>query len=302
MIMEALDTGAPPPPVRFAAAHGDPSVVVGAMPVLNQLWMYPVGESRCKKLPLPSPPRPEVWGDAVAVASVVQGGHLMAVSGLRNDDPLDNTGRVWLYRMLPGQTQASLWGCIPGMRANFGRYLHVGQLTGDASEELLVADGNSLMIYDTGALAEAPGSTTCSSPLLPNGAYVGRVGCEETTKVRGCGNPASDFGRAVAMGDLDGDGRRELLVGMAGLEVDGELEAGAVLVYRVDAGYVGLLEARYLASASTGDRLGFSIGAVRAGRRDIVAAGAPGTAAFFLFYCSTLGGASVDSTRCQPRK
>jgi hypothetical protein len=48
------------------------------------------------------------------------------------------------------------------------------------------------------------------------------------------GNPASDFGRRVALVDIDGDGIKELAVSATQADVGSTKRAGQVLVYKLD--------------------------------------------------------------------
>lgn len=303
---------------KVAASPEEAPLVAAATKSLGASWYYPFGSVDpiiLTPVALPGEdledPRlilGDSYGTAVAVASVSQGGHLIAIAAPRGVGS-DPNGRVWLYREIDGKIVHNQpfpelpkpIGCLPGLRPNFGTYLHTGQLLGDGSDELFVSDGKTISIYDAGALASAPPTVDCAGPPLGANGYVTGIRCAENGSVTGCAYVTSGFGRSIAFGDVNGDGETELLVGAGTLDVAGTQGAGAVLVYHVDptGEQTRLVEAKFLSSGSSGDALGTSVAALRIGSRDVVAAGAPGLGSFFLFYCSSLGGAGQDSSRCK---
>ncbi len=308
---------------EYAASSDEPPLIAAASQSLGAFWYYPPGSTEPTVVtpvfpqdddPDPQPPTDprlaygDTFGGKVAVATVGQGGHLIAVASPRGvaDDIL---GRVWLYRVIDGKIvhdgpQPDVpkpVGCLPGFKDNFGTYMHTGRLFGGASDELLISDGATIHIYDAGALADNPPTESCGGAPFANSGFLTGVTCVETSSVTGCSYATSGFGRSLAIADVNGDGKNELIVGAPTLEVEGTQDAGAVLVYEVDptGAQTRLIEARILSSRDTGDALGSSVAGLRIGNRDVVAAGASGVGSFFLFYCSTTGGAGKDSSRCR---
>lgn len=289
--------------IQHAASHDDAPIVVASAPQARSAWFYPAGSLAPVLLVPPAAVTAEPgadFGARVAVASVAGGAHLIAVSAPRHGDA-NNSGALWLYRLEPGGSSAAPWGCLSGRWPSFGRYMYVGQLTGDDSDELVVADAGALTVYDAGLLAARPLPDACGAPPLDTDALIARVTCVDGAALSGCDRETIAFGRALAVGDVDGDGHNELVVGVKELNVNDASGAGAVLVYRIsrEPQRSGLIGALMIATAARDDALGASVATVRIGERDIVAAGAPGAGAFFLFFCPATGGPTSASFRCQ---
>ena len=120
-----------------------------------------------------------------------------------------------------------------------------------------------------------------------------------TPRHSGCAS--SEFGAAVAVGDLDGDGDGEVIVGAPSMTVRDQSQAGALLVYDAEnASDFKLADAKFISSAEQGDQLGRSIITPSIKGRDIILAGAPGNGKAALFYCSSLlpAGAATSWLRC----
>ena len=305
---------------RYAASGDAQPLIAAATKYIGAVWFYPPGTSEpvaiAPVFPAADDPNPQVsdprdlygntFGTDIAVASVASGGYLIAVSSPKGLEP-DVESAIWLYRVIDGQvvhnqTQPEIpkpIGCLPGYVANFGTFMHTGQLFGDESEELFISDGETITIYDAGKLADSPPPPNCGGAPLGNG-FITTINCVETQSVKGC-SFVSSFGRSIALADVDGNGQKELVVGVPELSVEGTSSAGAVLVYEVSESgeQTRLLEARFISSRDTGDSLGASVAGLRIGSRDVIATGASGLGSFFLFYCSTAGGAGTNSSRCQ---
>lgn len=166
-----------------------------------------------------------------------------------------------------------------------GNALAAADLDGDGNDELLAQTAAGVAVFDGNDLAARgtavgtscdlePGPVTLVCP--PGGEY--GIRC------------SADFGAALAVGDLDGDGAPEVLVGDPGAEVAGAGRAGAVHVFVRDGAGWRRDAALYDAAPSAGQRLGATLatGPVRGRTEPFV--GAPGTGEVFVFYCSGLTG------------
>jgi hypothetical protein len=118
------------------------------------------------------------------------------------------------------------------------------------------------------------------------------------------------FGASIAIGDLNGDGIGDLIVGAPGATAEGKLQAGSIAVYlgttRNDAGELQF-EAPVLVKhphPGTGARLGSSVAALSTGqnasRRDELVAGAPGnddeSGTVTAFLCTPIARDTSSST------
>jgi len=194
-------------------------------------------------------------------------------------------------------------GCFMPMQSEpgFGLALTTADLDGDGSDEIVVGGGadaggrvDAVHVYAT---AQATSPTNCNAtwPEMLT-VHCSDVGDRGVT----CTNLASGFGSALSAGDLDGDGRDEVLVGAHFATVDGVTHAGAVYV---------------LSSSGTGAALTLTTGAVLRdqapeadvelgrdlrvaliGRREEPIVAAPGALAVRVFFCSGLAGDRPGAT------
>lgn len=208
-----------------------------------------------------------------------------------------NKNEVLLWKSNGGNS-ASYIGCLGGP-AGFGRALTGGKVNRDDVSDLVVSDNTNVSVIDGQALFDLPEttSTDCSFGSLPAHALLDSFGCGTTSSLSGC--PSSEFGAAVAVGDLDGDGDGEVIVGAPSMTVRDQSQAGALLVYDAEnSSDFKLTDAKFISSAEQGDQLGRSITTPHIKDRDIILAGAPGNGKAALFYCSSLLPAGAAGSRC----
>jgi len=201
-----------------------------------------------------------------------------------------DAGRVLVFDLT-----GSLEGCFAPGTPGFGRALAAGRVDKDADQELVVSSDGQVHVLSGKALSGAL-SGSCVAP--PNGAELVALSCSETADLKGCS--ASRFGASLAVADIDRDDDGEVLVGAPDMDVREASDGGAVLVYDVEPEHPHwLLEARFLSSAESGDRLGASLAVIAQPDRDIFATGAPGGGKVAVFFCSKLLPSGKRGSRCE---
>lgn len=272
-------------------AAGVGAVAAGA-PERRLAWVTAPDAHATVQLVPPGTPD-ESYGEHVAVLRT--GSHfIFAVAA-----PAVN--HVWLFQSDADLTEASVvsLGCLGGV-AGFGRTLASGRVNAGDDEDLVVADATNVSVFDGASLAAlaATTSTECSLGSLPGGALIASFTCGSTGDVSNCAG--ANFGVALAVGDLDGDGDGEVLVGAPGMTSRDATRGGAVLVYNAEGSKnYELTEAQFISSAEDNDQLGSSVAAPRIGDHNIIAAGAPAGGKTALFYCSRLIPSSKRGGRCK---
>ncbi len=293
VILPAFNDGLHDPVAVAGDRSIKPAVVAGAA-VAQVAWYYPP-DSHTPQALQPGADEPTgSYGASVAVVLVDAATRLIAVGA-------PEANRVWLFRSDEGSTSPVLLGCMGGT-PGFGRTLAAGPVTaGDTVEELVVADATNVHVLDGRRLADiAPGSVPAECTLggLPPDTLHASFGCGSDGDTTGCGS--SDFGASLAVGDLDGDGDGEVIVGAPRMKTRGNARAGTVLVYDVeDPRRERVADFLIMSSAEPDDELGRTVATPLVGGRHIIAAGAPGNGKTALFYCSSLLPDSLAGKRCR---
>ncbi|QQR91949.1 MAG: FG-GAP repeat protein [Myxococcales bacterium] len=190
--------------------------------------------------------------------------------------------------------------------------------SGTAQTDLIVrvdSDGNGVSdrieVYDGSGLPDAEGC----NPWLTETTLVECADAKNEDIV--CAS--ARFAAALDTGDINGDGFDDLVVGAPGSIIDGQLDAGSVIVFpaivRATNGSLAFGEAVTVShpSPGTGDLLGSAVAALPSGNADYARAeivgGAPGAnggvGQVSVFLCSGLladqsGSAGLDA-RCAPK-
>ena len=246
-------------------------------------WFHPPVSTNVVELSAPA--AGAGFGDAAAIARV-QTGRVLAVGA-------PEAGELWLFASSDSATVDS-HGCVTGP-PGLGRSIAAGDVDGDGFDELVVAAADAVVV-----LALSQGLATGGGCVDAGGAVLANLTCKPTADVTGCA--ASRFGEALAVGDLNGDGNGEVVVGAPGMNARDASGGGALLVFDVDlTGATDaelLTDAKFLSSAGGGDALGASVAAVRQADRHVLLGGGPGGDKAALFYCFELP-SGKRGARCQ---
>jgi hypothetical protein len=292
-----------PTPFRFAADGGPDQAFLATADEETAVWFYPSLSRAFVDIPNPASTKGR-W-DApqrrtLAVARVGGDARLLAV-GVPDD------GAVRLF-FAPDGVTPSYVGCLGGT-PGFGRAFAAGPVVAeDANDELVISDDSVVYVFDAAKLATlAPlppaAGVDCSLGSLPEGSLVTSFTCGSTKNISGCSG--SDFGVALAVGDLDGDDDGEVVVGAPNMTVRHVNHAGAMIIYDVEPPQSSkehlydFKDIAFLSSADADDQLGRSIALPKIEGRQILAAGAPGGGKVALFYCPSFLPASLKGERCQ---
>lgn len=279
----------------MATDRTDDPVLLVTLPYNNAAWFYPSKSSKPSELSVP---------DAL-VDAADHTGFGSSLSVLTAGDArvfavgVPNKSEVLLWRT-DGGPKAQYIGCLGGI-PGFGRALGAGNVNRDDVSDLVVSDSVNVTVIDGQALSELPElpetDASCGFSSLPAGALLGSFGCGSTSSTSGC--EGSAFGAAVAVGDLDGDGDGEVIVGAPQMTVRGKSRAGAVLVYDAETpADAAFSEVKFLSSAESDDNLGVVLATPHINGRDLIVAGAPGNGKAALFYCSSLLPHGAAGSRC----
>jgi hypothetical protein len=276
-----------------------------------------------ERLPLRDPASGELFaelnpagslGFALAAAKNAAGELVIAIS-----QPSHERVIIATYdEALPGgvadklRTRACLQNPAPAL-AGFGKRLLVGDINDDGAPEIFVgidptdpddhaAGASSLFLY-RGAWLPPASAADGECPPFPGEPDPIRCSETEGTGIRCEG---SSFGAGLALGDVNGDGVNDLLVGAPYAEVHGSRAAGALWIIpghrRENPQPLDFSNTTSVfGSGSANAHLGMTVAALRTDGRAEPVAGAPGEARLYTFMCSALEDDVSPKNLCLPK-
>lgn len=265
-----------------------------------------------EELPLRDPGTGELFADdaeagdlgyAISLAEDADGNLLIAVA-----QPAQQRVIVASYARRGGSlvTRACLQS-PDGSLDSFGKSLVVGDINKDGQPEVIVGttpedSAERVWLYRGVGLPDQDDSATeCAEwgnkPIEVTCAEgIGDVRCED-----------SAFGAAVALGDIDGDGFNDLIVGAPHAQVGSASQAGAVWLFPggADSSRDGGLDldraTNLVADKKERALLGATVSTLHTKDRDEPAAGAPGEDRVYTFMCSALEEDVSNEHLCLPK-
>lgn len=277
--------------IATATVPGDgvtnPPLVLGSE-VDGAAWWYPFIVSGQAPEPLPaSVGSAGRYGAAVAVAPQPTG-PVYLVSA-------PSAGKVYAFASgsTPGHPPTHV-GCLEGS-PGFGETLATGDLDLDGATDVLASDGGTVRVFlgkdrptAMAPIAECGATWPASSIVLR---------CEDFGAVSGCAS--ADFGRSIAVGDFDVDGRPDVAVGAPNATAEGVANAGAVFLFTPTvSGPNPVVDVRFAGRPVESGAFGYAVASGKVGGQDTLAATALGEGRTYVLWCTGLPG-SPGGPRCR---
>ena len=181
-------------------------------------------QTLCLTLDSPNPQESANFGHSVAVGDVNGDGKADIAVGAVTENVGGNPwqGRAYVFSGDDGSLLFTLDTPNPQEYANFGQSVAVGDVNGDGKEDIAVGADDE----DAGAIPDA------------GRAYVFSGVDGSLLLTLDTPNPQVDgyFGRSVAVGEVNGDGKADIAVGAFREDVDGNTDAGRAYVFSGDDG------------------------------------------------------------------
>ena len=180
-------------------------------------------------------------------------------------------------------------GAEPGRQA---LYVYAGRGLPSRGGAAVAGDATGLRTATAASSEVARGCPAWSAAPVP-------VTCRDA---QGFACASSGFGAALATGDVNGDGRADLIVGAPATRVAGVDQAGAAWLVPGSAAGLDQASMRPIApSPRARAQFGMAVTAVRSGARDEPVVGSPGAARVYVFMCGPLEEGFPADSACLPK-
>ncbi|MGZ3416756.1 MAG: FG-GAP repeat protein [Polyangiales bacterium] len=183
-------------------------------------------------------------------------------------------------------------GCIEGA-TGLGETLAVGDVDGDGQPDVLAREGVAVKIFKGSGRPTTPSATDCANKWDTSSVIT--LTCAEVRGASDCAN--GDFGRSIAAGDFDGDGKTDVAIGAPYAAAEGLGGSGAVFLF-TPASSTNVLDVRYLGQPSGDAGFGWAVASGKVGTQDTLAVGARGKGLSYVVWCTGLPG-SPQNARCR---
>jgi hypothetical protein len=225
------------------------------------------------------------FGAAVAIAKYAEGTFFFVSAPA--------IGKIFAYKDGPTKDDpVEHIGCIEGA-TGLGDTLTIADVDGDGQPDVLAREGSAVKIFKGSGRPMSASTNECDNKWDVSSAIT--LSCAETRGASDCTN--GDFGRSIAAGDFDGDGKTDVAVGAPYAAAEGVAGSGAIFLFTPSSG-TDILDVRYLGQPSSDAGFGWALSSGKIGTQDTLAVGARGKGLAYVVWCTGLPG-SPASARCR---
>jgi hypothetical protein len=212
---------------------GTENARIGNDPQAGQVFVYQGSRSftgaLTNTLQSPNPQRGGAFGYAVAVGRINADRFADMIVGAPTEDVgrVNNAGRVHIFLgglLFDTTADATLQQPTPLVNSGFGQALAAGDVTGDLIEDLIVGTPHPNFVQTLFSASSNPGEVYVFLGGIALGGPILKIQAPSPARNDG-------FGQTLAVGDANGDGSKDLLIGMPAARVNNRANAGQVFLF-----------------------------------------------------------------------